>query len=206
MSKAPPALILAGGKSSRMGRDKAFLDLGGETILERILRRLRLQVSEVSLNAPALLSDPKGLRLVPDIIPGQMGPLAGILSGLRDLEVRRSEASHLLVVPSDSPFFPENLVARLEAGVDHPRTIVVASSGGRQHPVFGLWPVALANDLQAWLSAPENRRITAYLSRHQVVTVDFDPIETRRGPLDPFFNINTPEELAEAQAFLEAMA
>ena len=206
MSKRPPALILAGGKSSRMGRDKAFLELGGETILERILRRLKPQVSEISLNAPALLSDPKGLQLVPDIIPGQMGPLAGILSGLRDLEIRRSKASHLLVVPSDSPFFPENLAARLEAGVDHPHAIAVASSGGQAHPVFGLWPVALADDLQAWLSNPENRRIKAYLSRHRVVTVDFDPVETSRGPLDPFFNINTPEELAEARAFLEALA
>lgn len=202
----PPGLILAGGKSSRMGTVKAFLTIGGDTLLGHIARRLSPQVCAITLNAPEDFSNPLGLPLLPDRLGGQAGPLAGVLSGLRDMQDRGTAASRLLTVPSDSPFLPADLVARLRAGTADPDTIVIAASEGRNHPVFGLWPVSIADDLEAWLADPDNRRITAFLRRHRTVTVEFPTIGTSRGPLDPFFNINTPEELEEARRFAEELA
>jgi len=202
VSNRPPGLVLAGGRSSRMGADKAFLDIGGDTILAHVVRRLGPQVSEITLNAPAEFPNPLGLRLVPDRISGQIGPLAGVFSGLRDMRARGPGATHLLTVPSDSPFVPLDLVRRLEAGAGDPNAIVIAVSDGRDHPVFGLWPVSIADDLGSWLAGPDNRRIRDFLRRHPLVTVEFAMIETPHGLLDPFFNINTPEDVAEAERLL----
>jgi molybdopterin-guanine dinucleotide biosynthesis protein A len=202
----PPGLVLAGGKSSRMGTDKAFLTIGGDTILGHVVRRLLPQVSEITLNAPIGFPDPLGLRLLPDLVPGQIGPLAGVLAGLRDVQARGLQATHLLTVPSDSPFVPADLARRLKADADDPDAIVIAASGGRDHPVFGLWPVSITSDLETWLSAPDNRRIKAFLERHHTVIVEFPMVGTTRGLLDPFFNINTPEDLQEARRFAEELS
>ena len=206
VSTRPPGLILAGGRSSRMGADKAFLDIGGDTILAHVVRRLGPQVSEITLNAPAEFPNPLGLRLLPDRIGGQIGPLAGVFSGLRDMRARGPGATHLLTVPSDSPFVPLDLVRRLEAGADDPNAIVIAVSDGRDHPVFGLWPVSIADDLGSWLAGPDNRRIRDFLQRHPLVTVEFAMIGTPHGLLDPFFNINTPEDLREARRFAQELS
>ncbi|WP_105427635.1 molybdenum cofactor guanylyltransferase MobA [Neorhizobium tomejilense] len=202
----PPGLVLAGGKSSRMGTDKALLTIGGDTILGHVVRRLLPQVSEITLNAPMGFPNPLDLRLLPDLVPGQIGPLAGVLAGLRDIQGRGLQATHLLTVPSDSPFVPADLVRRLGAEADDPKAIVIAASDGRDHPVFGLWPVSIADDLETWLSDPDNRRIKAFLDRHHTVTVEFPMVETQQGLLDPFFNINTPEDLQEALGFAEELS
>ncbi|WP_105440514.1 molybdenum cofactor guanylyltransferase MobA [Neorhizobium sp. T25_13] len=202
----PPGLVLAGGKSSRMGTDKAFLTIGGDTILGHVVRRLLPQVSEITLNAPIGFPNPLGLRLLPDLVPGQIGPLAGVLAGLQDIQARGVQATHLLTVPSDSPFVPADLARRLGAEAGDPNAIVIASSDGRDHPVFGLWPVSITSDLETWLSDPDNRRIKALLDRHHTVTVEFPVIETPQGALDPFFNINTPEDLQEALGFAEELS
>lgn len=202
----PPGLILAGGKSSRMGSDKAFLTIGGDTIVGHIARRLRPQVSDVILNAPADFPNPLGLMHLPDPIDGQIGPLAGVLAGLRDIGTRSLDTRHLLTVPSDSPFVPHDLGARLIAAATDPDAIIITASDGRNHPVFGLWPVSIASDLEAWLSDPVNRRIKAFFKRHPVLTVEFAMVETSHGPLDPFFNINTPRDLDEARRFAEELA
>src|SRR5690606_20666848 len=193
------------GRSSRMGAVKACLEIAGGTILGHIVRRLAPQVSEIALNAPADFPDPQDLRLLPDRLDGQLGPLAGVLSGLRDLQDRAAGAAHLLAVPSDSPFIPADLTARLQAASPDDDTIVIAASAGRSHPVFGLWPVSQADDLENWLTVSDNRRLTAFLARHRTVTVDFPVQDTLRGPLDPFFNINTPEDLEIARSFAEVM-
>jgi molybdopterin-guanine dinucleotide biosynthesis protein A len=202
----PPGLVLAGGKSSRMGTDKAFLTIGGDTILGHVVRRLLPQISEITLNAPMGFPNTLGLRLLPDLLPGQIGPLAGVLAGLRDIQARGLQATHLLTVPSDSPFIPADLARRLEAEAGDPNAIVIAASDGRDHPVFGLWPVSIARDLQTWLSDPDNRRIKAFLERHPTVTVALPMVETAQGLLDPFFNINTPEDLQEARRFAEVLS
>jgi molybdopterin-guanine dinucleotide biosynthesis protein A len=198
--KSLPALILAGGKSSRMGQEKSLLWLGDNTILGHIVRRLTPQVSALYLNAPHEYPGATELHHLPDTLDGHLGPLAGILSGLKHIEKAHPLQTHLLTVPSDSPFLPTDLARKLMARMKE-GTIVVATSAGRDHPVFGLWPVALADDLQKWLQNPMNRRIHDFLRRHPYVAVDFPLLDTTHGPLDPFLNINTPDDFELAQAF-----
>lgn len=202
---APPALILAGGKSSRMGADKLLLSFGQDNLLGHIMRRLAPQVSAIAVNAPSDIPLPPGSRIVPDTLPGQPGPLAGVLAGLRDLDSQAGGPTHLLTVPSDAPFFPDDLCGRLRAALADGETIAVASSAGRVHPVFGLWPSSLADDLEAWLGDPSHRRVSDFLARHRVEIVVWDALPTLLGPLDPFMNVNTPAELEEARRFLEVL-
>ncbi len=199
-----PGLILAGGRSSRMGADKAHLSLGDRSVLGHLVHRLSAQVQPLLLNAPTDFAETFGLRLIPDTLSGQAGPLAGILAGMR--AVAADGSPHLLSAPCDSPFLPIDLASRLQEAQEDPEQIVIASSQARMHPVFGIWPVSLADDLEAWLGSPDNRRINAYLRRHRVVTVDFPLVETPTGRLDPFLNLNTPEDLADAQRYLGTLA
>ena len=199
-----PALILAGGRSSRMGQNKADLPLAGKTILGHVVDRLAPQVISIVLNAPEASENIRGLRLVPDLRPGQAGPLEGVLAGLFDLQAQDTDASHLVTVPCDSPFLPLDLVAHLKADAG-PETIAVATSDGRTHPVFALWPKSIADDLEKWLVDPDNRRLRAFLDRHSTVYVDFPILDIGGEMLDPFLNINTPEDLALAKRFTEAL-
>lgn len=192
----PPGLILAGGQSRRMGSDKALLAFGGTTLLGHITARLRPQVTSLALNGPPELDS--GLPRLPDSLAGHLGPLAGILAGL---EARLDpDATHVLTVPVDSPFFPADLAARLADALDGDDAIAVAASEGRDHPVFGLWPVALANDLRRFVLDDERRSIRGFLDRHNARIVEFAELPSG---LDPFFNVNTPADFARAQQFLE---
>lgn len=190
-------IILAGGRSSRMGgAEKAFLAPGGQPLVARAIERLRPQVERLAVNAngdPARFAA-LGVPVVADTVPGFAGPLAGILAGMRWAASRGCEA--VATVAVDTPFFPADLVARLAAarGVE-PHRPVVAESGGRLHPVFGLWPVSLADDLAAFLDAGETFKVAAFAQAHGAVAVSFDSAES-----DPFFNVNRPEDLAEAEA------
>ncbi|MCF6368409.1 molybdenum cofactor guanylyltransferase [Rhizobium sp. TRM95001] len=188
-----------------MGTDKLLLPFGRGTLLSHIAQRLAPQVSEVAVNAPSSMPLPPSFRRVPDTLRGQPGPLGGVLAGLRDLAFRQPEASHLLTVPSDAPFFPDDLAARLQAAASVPDMIAIASSEGRTHPVFGLWPIPAADDLESWLAEPENRRLSAFLARHPSVAVHWESVETPIGRLDPFMNLNTPADLESARRYLEAM-
>ncbi|HEX2147558.1 MAG TPA: NTP transferase domain-containing protein, partial [Pseudorhizobium sp.] len=114
--------------------------------------------------------------------------------------------THLLTVPVDAPFFTRDLASRLQGVVLGTDTIAVASSDGRTHPVFGLWPVSVADDLQSWLAQPENRRMSDFLARHRSIAVQWELIDTELGPQDPFMNLNTPADLESARRFLEAAA
>jgi molybdopterin-guanine dinucleotide biosynthesis protein A len=201
----PPGLILAGGRSSRMGANKALLPLGDKSVLAHVIRRLAPQVSDLAVNANAPFPGFESYRYLADDLAGQLGPLAGILTGMRHYSRRLAEVSHFASVPCDSPFLPLDLVLQFSAACSDPETIVIATSLERRHPVFGLWPIALAEDLEHWLIDNDNRRINGFLSRHRMVTIDFPSLQTRRGLLDPFFNINTPEELTQAAAFTEIL-
>ncbi|MGN7293531.1 molybdenum cofactor guanylyltransferase MobA [Rhizobium sp. SAFR-030] len=210
-STLPPAVILAGGLSRRMGTDKTSVLLGGRTLLAHVAARLRPQVASLALNAPPDLFEARGreealatdLPLVPDTLAGRPGPLAGILAALRHARATAPFASHVLVAPVDSPFLPNDLVARLHAALTGAETIAVAHSLGAMHPVCGLWPVVLADDLESFLAEPDNRRVKAFLARHSTAAVDFPPITTAAGLLDPFLNVNTPGDLTQAHLFLE---
>ncbi|MFD1326894.1 molybdenum cofactor guanylyltransferase MobA [Mycoplana ramosa] len=206
-SKTFPGVILAGGLSSRMGENKANVRLGGMTLIDRAIRRLGPQVSTLSISAnePLSLNCQSPVPIFSDLDDSRSGPLAGILAALLHTRVHHPNATHVATVPTDSPFFPLDLVACLSAVIDHPdRTAVAASSGGL-HPVFGLWPVALADELDEWLRGGRSLRLRAWLDGHSTRQVHFSDRQTPRGPFDPFFNINTPDDLAVAEGWLEAL-
>lgn len=191
-------LVLAGGRSSRMGGgDKTLLDLVGRPLIGHVMSRLRPQVSSIAISAngdPARFAG-LGADILADTIPDHPGPLAGILAGL-EWAAAIPGTSHMLSVAGDTPIFPENLVERLAA--TSPERIAVASSGGHRHPVFALWPVCLHKPLADFLDKGDTRRVMAFIESQGFDQVDF-PMEARStGTLDPFFNINTPDDLAEA--------
>lgn len=191
-----PGLILAGGASRRMGEDKALVKLGGKTLIEHAACRLSPQVSEVWINRMHAAHMPADFLVIPDTLEGRQGPLAGILAGLSFMKRRNHTATHLLSVPIDTPFMPADLATRLASQVQTASDIVLAQSMGRQHPVIGLWPVSLSEDLEAWLRAADTRRVFDYLARHPHRFVDFEAFGDAQ---DPFFNINSPADLAWAQ-------
>lgn len=196
-----PGVVLAGGRSQRMGRDKATVMLGAESLLGHVLARLSPQTSLVVVNADDAAAD---IPLAPDRFPGKAGPMAGIHAAMI-YAAGLPSVTHVVTVSVDCPFFPADLVARLAAAVERPSQIAIAASEGRSHPVFGLWPVALAADLEAWIATDEKRRVRDFLLRHDVTEVSFPLHPTRASLLDPFFNINTPDDLVEAERWLEAL-
>jgi len=198
-------VILAGGRATRMGGgDKGLLPLGKRPILAHVLARLAPQVDAVALNANG---DPArfaafGLPVLPDGMDGWPGPLAGVLAGL-DWAAAEG-AGHVVSAAADTPFFPDDLVARLraaaaEAGQPLAMAVTPRPDGGHdRHPTFGLWPVALREDLRAAL-AGGRRKIVAWTEPHGCAHAVF----RGRAPA-PFFNVNTPDDLAEAEALLAA--
>ncbi len=203
--RSVPALILAGGLSRRMGRDKPSADLAGKPMIARVAERLRPQVGAMAINAPEGFAAGIDLPLVPDTMAGHPGPLAGVLAGLRHAAAMTPGTPHLLTVPADTPFLPLDLVTRLESAAGAPDQIVLAASAGQVHPVVALWPLSLADDLEAWLADPGNRRLQAFIARHPSIAVDFPALATSVGNLDPFFNVNTPDDLATAERLLEVL-
>jgi molybdenum cofactor guanylyltransferase len=198
MSSSPLGLVLAGGLARRMGGgDKARIRIGGKTILARVLARLAPQCNAIILNAngdPARFGD-TGLPVVPDTVPDFAGPLAGILAGLEWAAAHAPAVADVVSVPGDCPFLPSDLVSRLtaarqEAGLP----LACARSGEWRHPVVGVWPVGLRSDLRNALVEEDLRKIEAWTARHGVAIADWPS-----APLDPFFNVNTPEDAAEAE-------
>lgn len=198
MAEAPTiGLILAGGLARRMGGgDKALKPLAGRPILAHVVDRLRGQCDALLLNAngdPARLAA-FGLPVVADTVPDFAGPLAGILAGLDWIAGHRPQTSWLLSVAADTPFIPDDLAARLHRARAVAGTpLACAASGVQLHHAIGLWPVALREDLRRALAAGE-RRLGRWTQAHGVAVAEW-PVE----PIDPFFNVNTPEDLAEAE-------
>jgi molybdenum cofactor guanylyltransferase len=193
-------LVLAGGLARRMGGgDKGLIRIGRESILERALARLGPQCAGMVINAngdPARFAAFR-LAVVADDVEGFAGPLAGILAGLDWLAANAPAVGWLASVPGDCPFLPRNLVSRLHAaraaaGVP----LACAKSGDWRHPVVGLWPVSLRADLRRAVVSEGLRKIEVWTARHGVALAEW-PAE----PVDPFFNVNTPEDAAQAQRF-----
>lgn len=190
-------VLLAGGLSRRMGGgDKSLRVLAGMTILERVIARARPQVAALALNAngnPARFSA-FGLPVVVDSIPDFAGPLAGVLAGLDWAASNVVDATHVASFATDAPFLPLDLVARLAAAVaDGVHVLACAASNGRPHPVFGLWPLALREDLRVALVSGLHK-VDQWTARYRLAVVEF-PAQ----PYDPFFNANTPEDLREGE-------
>ena len=191
-------LVLAGGLARRMGGgDKALLRIGGTTILDRVLARLRPQCTGVILNANG---DPvrfaaTGLPVVPDSVPDFAGPLAGILAGLDWAAAHAPDVGWVGSVPGDCPFLPRELFGQLHAAreaADMP--LACAKSGDWRHPVVALWPVALREDLRRALIGEGLRKIEVWTERHGVALAEWPD-----SPVDPFFNVNTPEDARRAE-------
>jgi molybdenum cofactor guanylyltransferase len=204
-TKVPPTLglILAGGLARRMGGgDKSRLTIGGATILDRVLATLRPQCADVIINAngdPARFAD-TGLTVVPDSVPGFLGPLAGILAALDWAAEHRRDLAWIASVPGDCPFLPMDLVTRLHAArTAESKPLACAKSGDWRHPVIGLWPVALREDLRHSLMEQGLRKIEVWTARHGVALAEWPD-----RPIDPFFNVNTPEDTAEAERLAAA--
>ena len=194
-------VLLAGGLSRRMGGgDKALRLLGGETILARVIARLRPQVARLVLNAngdPARFAG-FGLPVVADSVEGFAGPLAGILAGLDWAAANAPGSELVLSAATDAPFLPADLAARLAAGMAAAGAdLACAASRGQPHPVIGLWPVRLREELRHALVAEGVRKVDVWTARYRLATVDFPA-----GEVDPFFNANRPEDLAAAEALL----
>ncbi len=194
-------VLLAGGKARRMGGgDKCLRTLGGETLLARAIARAGPQVGALVLNANG---DPSrfagyGLPVIHDVVEGYAGPLAGVLSGLEWAAAERPDAAYVATIPTDAPFFPDDLVSRLADAVRREGAeLGCAASGGRSHPVFGLWSVRLKDDLRSALVGEGLRKIDVWTARHRLASVEFEA-----GAIDPFFNANTPEDLVEAETYL----
>lgn len=198
-------LVLAGGQSTRMGGgDKGLLALGGESLIGRVIARLGPQVGAMAINAngdPARFAS-LGLPVVADTIGGFAGPLAGVLAGLTWARALGAPPRFVATVSADAPFVPLDLVARLaRAAATAPSAIPLARSHGEIHSVIGLWPVALADDLAAALAGGV-RKVLRWTDRHGTLPVDFDDVAIGGRAIDPFFNINTPDDLAAARALI----
>jgi molybdenum cofactor guanylyltransferase len=196
-------LVLAGGLARRMGGgDKALIRIGNETILQRALARLTPQVSGVVLNAngdPARFG-PFGLPVIADSVPDFAGPLAGILAGLDWVAANRPAVEWVVSVPGDCPFLPRDLVAKLHAArITNGKLLACAHSGDWRHPVVALWHIGLREDLRHAITVEDLRKIEVWTARHGIALADW-PTE----PVDPFFNVNTPEDVERATRLAEA--
>lgn len=192
-----PGVLLAGGLARRMGGgDKPMRTIGGRTILDRVIARLKPQCDGLILNANG---DPArfaafGLPVIPDGVADFPGPLAGILAGLDWAAANRPEVKWVLSAAADCPFLPRDLVARLAAVLrDENAELAVAASDGQSHPVIGLWGVALREQLRHALVVEDVRKIDRWTARYRLATVTWPTT-----PLDPFFNANTMDDIAEA--------
>ncbi len=193
--KQPLGVILAGGQASRMGGgDKGLNPLGRSTILGHVIDRLAPQVAALALNANGDRArfDGLGLPVICDSIDGFAGPLAGVLAGL-DWAAGEG-ASHIVTAAADTPFFPGDLVPQLQyAAETQGQPIALARTENGRHPTFGFWPVALRHDLRDALEGGM-RKVLAWTDTHGTAFADFPT-----GGIDPFFNVNTPDDLIEAQ-------
>ena len=199
------AILLAGGLSRRMGgQDKMLRAVGGESILARVIGTVRPQVGRMLLNAngdPARFAE-YGLPVAADVVEGYAGPLAGVLTGMEWTRDNAPGCNWVLTVPTDAPFLPSDLVARLMATVKaKDADMACASSGGRHHPVCGLWPVRLADELRQAMVGEDIRKVDVWTARYRLAVVEW-AVE----PVDPFFNANRPEDLAEAERMMAGSA
>lgn len=203
-------VLLAGGLARRMGGgDKCLKPLAGKPLLRHAIDRLAPQTGALIINANG---DPQrfsafNLPVVADTIEGFAGPLAGILAGMEWARANAPKSRWVVSAATDTPFFPLDLVSRCIGAVGFKENVIaLARSGDNLHPVFGLWPVALADDLKAWLSSGDNRKVLAWVGRHEMIEVIFPGFTVAGELLDPFFNANTPDDMDVAEAVIEEMA
>jgi molybdenum cofactor guanylyltransferase len=193
-------LILAGGRSSRMGSNKARQPLRDDTLIARAAHRLGAQVTKIAVSANEPLDVDPATPILPDTMPNFAGPLAGILAGLQWAQALPESPNFLAIVPVDVPFFPNNLVTKLshKTPVDF---ISVARCNGETHQTVSLWPVSLTPVLETHLQNHGSLKLMDFIASQNHRYVDF---EARQG-FDPFMNINTPDDLKAAELILKTL-
>jgi len=190
-------VILAGGQARRLGGgDKALTELAGKPLLAHAIERLAPQVSDIIVNANGDSARFDSFRrpVVADTVEGFAGPLAGVLAGMEWAGVNAPACEWIVTTATDAPFFPGDLVARLMGAVSDGAEMACAETNGRTHPVFGLWPVRLRDDLRRALVEEDIRKVDRWTARYALAEVSF-PVQV----VDPFFNINRPEDVIEAE-------
>ncbi len=192
-SKKHPAVIICGGSARRFGSNKILATLAGRPVLAHVMARVRPQVLDMAINGPQDVYGAFGLPVLGDDFP-DAGPLAGILAAMDWAAAQGKDA--VLTVAGDTPFVPQGWAARLDHAAME--AICVPRVDGRAHYLSGLLPVGLAGDLRAVLEQGQNRRVQDFIATHTHAFVDFDVAHG----VDPFFNVNRPEDLVKAEAIL----
>lgn len=202
VSRAILGVVLAGGLSSRMGRDKASLPLAGTSLAIRTLDRLRPQVTALAFNGEAHLPGlAAGVETIPEMHPGRFGPLSGVLAGMR--LAQSMGTPHVVTVPVDAPFFPPTLVVRLSEALEETDSLIaVAGSNGTLHPVFALWSASLSADLEHFIATDAKRRVRGFIEQHPHVVVDFTKTGIAAAEIDPFINMNKPGDVEMIERML----
>ena len=194
-------VLLAGGLARRMGGgDKCLQTLGGNTLLSYAIDVARPQVSQLILNAAGDGSRfvEFNLPVVPDVVDGSKGPLAGVLTGMEWAAHNVTNCEWIVTFPTDAPFFPNDFVERMLEKVHNKNAdMACARSNERNHPVFALWPIKLAGELRRAMLEENLRKIDKWTAQYNIVNVDWST-----DPYDPFFNINCPEDLEQAKEYL----
>lgn len=201
----PAAVILAGGRSSRMeGGEKSLVRLAGRPMVEHVIDRLAPQAAALAINANGDIARFAmfGRPVIADTVQGLPGPLAGILAGME--WAAATGASHVVSVPTDTPFIPLDMTDRLLSAAGKGGEPVIAACGAKRHPAIGLWPVALAAQLRDVLISGENFKVSAFADRCGATTAEFPATVAGGLGIDPFFNVNTPGDLALAETMLKA--
>lgn len=193
-------VLLAGGLGRRMGGgDKPLKSLGGRPILDMVVERAKPQVDRLMLNVNGNTERfaHYHLPLVEDVIDGYAGPLAGILTGMEWSRREVPDAEWMVSFATDAPFFPLDMAARLIDDVQvHAAQMACAMTKGRTHPVFAVWPISLSDELRCAMMDEDVRKIDLWTARYGIRHVAFEFSEP---DVDPFFNINRPEDLVEAE-------
>lgn len=200
-------VVLAGGRATRMqGQDKPFIEIAGKSMLARVSEQLAPQVDQILINGNGDLTRfGDRFPVIPDQFGDYAGPLAGILAAMRWSQTHAPHAFWVISAASDTPFFPENLVDRFVGAMGGPEpAIVLAKSGDNIHPTFGLWPVALADDLETFLTKGE-RKVRKWAQSHICSHAIFSGPVIDGIEIDPFFNVNCPDDTDIAEAVADAL-
>jgi len=189
--------ILAGGQSKRMGKDKLFLELNNKKLIEHTIDKVKKYLKKIIIitNQDNEFFSKNNLTTVKDTIEGQLGPLVGILTAMKWAKENLSKCSWIATFPCDTPFFPESIIKRfIEESEKKESLILCASSHGRKHNIFGLWSLDLYDKLKDDLINKKVRKVQDWTEKNKIKNLEFEFKD-----YDPFFNINTKEDLEFAK-------